>query len=447
MTKTSPSNFAQDVTVLLDRFYATTIAHREVAAFVKSSLQPSGGIEEVFAQIAFDRFPEIEHQVHLRVASVFHQKVHEHIDQRALEKQGEPTEDGWRVKWEQDLSEKIEAITKTHSLTNFYKGVWRESQSQGRRAPIVRSSLLMGVVSDFEMLVAGLIRLNLSNSENLLKQSEKSLTWKQMSEFDSLRDIRIQLSDEYVSNVMRGGLDAWMNWFNKKLNLVVDGVTTEADELLEIFQRRHLLVHNGGVVNRQYMDKLGFRDGVQIGDKVGVSHKYLSAAIESLTSAGVKLALSNLAKLGSKDDNTYVEHQITRYCYNALKMREWDVVINICEWSLARMKSDDHKLPIQVNLWLAKKLRDGLTAIKADVESWPVSTRSKVYQLAKLALLDQHGDAYALACNLIDAGDLTLQEWHDWPLLEDVRAFEVDHVPENEWMPTLELDYVSNHMH
>lgn len=268
MTKTSPSNFAQDVTVLLDRFYATTIAHREVAAFVKSSLQPSGGIEEVFAQIAFDRFPKIEHQVHLRVASVFHQKVHEHIDQRALEKQGEPTEDGWRVKWEQDLSEKIEAITKTHSLTNFYKGVWRESQSQGRRAPIVRSSLLMGVVSDFEMLVAGLIRLNLSNSENLLKQSEKSLTWKQMSEFDSLRDIRIQLSDEYVSNVMRGGLDAWMNWFNKKLNLVVDGVTTEADELLEIFQRRHLLVHNGGVVNRQYMDKLGFRDGVQIGDRL-----------------------------------------------------------------------------------------------------------------------------------------------------------------------------------
>ena len=52
---------------------------------------------------------------------------------------------------------------------------------------------------------------------------------------------------------MWGGFEDWMNWLSTQLKISVPDITL--DGTMEVFQRRHVIVHSGGFVSPHYLSK------------------------------------------------------------------------------------------------------------------------------------------------------------------------------------------------
>ena len=82
-----------------------------------------------------------------------------------------------------------------------------------------------------------------------------------------------------------------------------------------------------------------------------------------------------------------------------------------------------HRLIVQVNKWIADRRILGMEAIKGEVENWQTSQLANRFKLAELALLGDHSKAYSMAIRMRQEKDLAENEWREWPLLEEVRAY------------------------
>ncbi|ALE06951.1 hypothetical protein AL755_18285 [Arthrobacter sp. ERGS1:01] len=229
--------------------------------------------------------------------------------------------------------------------------------------------------------------------------------------------------------LLRGGFDDWMEWFGKKRNIKVPGVTEDAGALVEIFQRRHLLVHNGGVVNKFYLSKVSGPELPVLGDRLHVGTQYLENSVDELTVAGVKLSFSLLQKMAPNEvDLEELSHRLEHLSFDLLSAGYFRPVFSLNDWHLGFVKDSERRLIVMVNKWIAMKKMGLAERVCIEVAEWDTATLSGTYRLAKLALIDDNAAAYSLVKAMISAGELRRESWRDWPLLEGVREFELKNI-------------------
>lgn len=413
----------------------------DVEDFVKENSDQLNSVENAFVLQAKRLYPGLDAEVHRRAADFIHPMIHINMDKLAdLEgKQASPEEVAeWTERWESRMKEKLAELTGEEDYFYKYARIWNRMENSPKSG-IVRKSLLMAAVSDFEVLVSGLVRAFLSLKPEIIRSADAKYSFFELEPFSTVEEFRSHCAENMADALLRGGFDDWMDWFDKKRKVSVQGVTHDADALIEIFQRRHLLVHNGGVVNRFYLAKVSGGSSPNEGQVLGVSRGYLKRSLDELTVAGVKLALSLLIKLKfGPEDSKIVDHQLDHITFEFLTAESWAVAYRLNAWHLGFAQSPSTRLIATINKWVAQKHLEGGESIREEVEKWDASTLASEYKLAKHALLDENEKAYALVKSLIAGSELYLEDWRDWPLLEGVRQYEAENVEEANliWMPS-----------
>lgn len=294
------------------------------------------------------------------------------------------------------------------------------------------NSLLVAAVGEFEALVAKCIQSFINQYPAKLNGSDRTFTFAEVSAFDDLDSFRLRAADLYAENVMRGSVDDWMKWFTTNLKIGADEIAEDWDGLVEVFQRRHLLVHNGGVVNHIYRSKVKKMPG-DIGDqsvtgiaaRVDVSRQYLQDAIAQLSAAGLLLATRTALTLSKPDAATRhpVAGLIADASYEFLRDERGRELMIFSERVLPHCPEESIRLLVQVNVWTQRKKQAGVNAVADEVRVWDVRHCSQRFKIAKLALLDRHEETWELAQRLIKADELSESEWATWPLFADTRCW------------------------
>ncbi len=329
------------------------------------------------------------------------------------------------------MKRKLAELTGDEEYFYKYARVWNSMSTTGEKSKLIRNSLLMAAVSDFEVLISGLVRAFLELRPEIIKSAETKYSFSDLEPFSTLDDFRRHCAENMAETLLRGGFDDWMEWFGSKRKIRVEEVTENAPILVEIFQRRHLLVHNGGKVNKFYLSKVSGNSTPSEGEVLGVSRTYLKRSLDELTIAGIKLALSLVLKIGSNQkDLEEVDHYIYHLSLDFLTAESWRVAHRLCDWQLSFVQDSETRLIASVNRWVAKKEIDGLESVGEEVEAWDVATLDGRYRLAKYSLLEKNKEAYALAKSLIARGDIDRENWRDWPMLRGVRRYEAENVDE-----------------
>lgn len=75
----------------------------------------------------------------------------------------------------------------------------------------------------------------------------------------------------------------------------------------------------------------------------------------------------------------------------------------------------------RINRWLALDRGLGVEAVREEVESWDTTSLHTTFQLARLILLRQDGEALELLHDLIDRGVIKTDHVADWPLFDRLR--------------------------
>jgi hypothetical protein len=292
--------------------------------------------------------------------------------------------------------------------------------------PVLFSSLLATLIGEYEVFIGGLLRAALTLHPGALGDSNRSFTWKEITAFGTLQELKEHAIEKAVEKVLRESAEEWPKYIADKFKITLPPISGDA-KLLEVFQRRNVIVHNGGKVSSLYVENVPNTDpAIQIGAKLLVDEKYLTEAADRLLAVGLSVA-ANLGRLLLKNGKgcNHIESTYGDVGYQLLQQERYWVVYQLAEsQNLTTYESDYSALVIRINGWLAQKRLGKLQGCKKEIENWKTDTLAPTFHLAKLALLDDLEGGLILVRELLNSGTLPQRHWAQWPLLEEIRQYE-----------------------
>ena len=331
---------------------------------------------------------------------------------------------------EVELRDQLGAIGITAPIPALIYQKFRSVQARKKRAPMLMESLLITAVSQFEVFVSQLIATSLRFDDRPIKGAERRFTYSEVVDSGtSMRDFKRWVVDDFVTKLMRGSLDDWLGFISKAIRLDAELRKQVHDDLVEVVQRRHLFVHNGGKVSESYLANVGRRAaGLAAGTRLEVDSEYLLTAIERLTLAGLVLAQGAIHAVARSDSS---EDALVRRYWGSINEVLFEKMLAKRWWCPSRAfpMMEDY-LPdaecanlVRVNSWhSAAKLAPDVSVNK-EIASWDVSSLHPRFKLAKLCLLGDVAAASEMVKGLLRSGDLKQLDVDTWPILEDVREY------------------------
>lgn len=295
------------------------------------------------------------------------------------------------------------------------------------RLPMLRNSLLMSGVATFEAVIANLVTEFYNYKPEALEMNsrdrEKEFSLRDLQQFSSISDAVDFTVAKRVESLMYGGLADWRKFFKDTVKVDIADLAISWPDLQEVFQRRHIIVHNGGKASRRYVaivTRLFSDRTVLPGEPLDCTEEYLALAVDHLLAVGTLLIVAIMVKFGDPDDIPHGD--LSNLAYSLLREERWAATKRLCEYGVTLPVSEDVKLVFRVNMALAEMGINGRDAIVDDITSWDVSALSDRFKLAKACLLGDLDKAFELLPSLVITQEITTEDLLGWPLLSEMRS-------------------------
>lgn len=304
------------------------------------------------------------------------------------------------------------------AVASFMEGYVAAMAGPSREA-IVQNSFLVMAASAFEVLISGLVARHFIAFPQALDPTKMEFSLEDVQGFHSSEDATDLLLARRVSNLMYGGLDDWSDWFSGRGKINLPELAIDWEVVREIFQRRHLITHSGGLVSSAYLAKVKLPDAPPLGSRLVVDETYLQAAFDQLDALGTGLGVQAWGTWYPEQRNDS-SSALLRRTYQTMLMDRWAVTEK-----LATMKVEcDEELrhALRCNGWLSLAERTGYESVKEVVTGWDVSALAGRFKLVRLVLLQDLDAALALVPTLLASEELRPGELREWPILRTLRA-------------------------
>jgi hypothetical protein len=290
-----------------------------------------------------------------------------------------------------------------------------------KQIPMIFTSSLISMVTYFELLVAKLIQERLMAHPEAMNIKQKTLTISQIEEIGSLEEAKNFLVEQEVNDLMHEGLKSWMEYFSNKMKINLGNLKDNIEEVNEVFSRRHLFVHNGGVVNNIYLTRVSkeYRGSLSVGDQITVNMEYFSNALKLFKKFGILLGLETW-KRNTKDSKER-DGFILNYVYELLIEDNWDLAASLCQFVMSDTNvTSSNRWVAQINYWLSQKRSGKFDSVVEEITDADLSALSAEYQLCRYALLHKVDSFFHLLEHAYP-NPIGIQQLEEWPVFRDIR--------------------------
>ncbi|TXR64170.1 hypothetical protein DM800_15895 [Bacillus sp. AY18-3] len=324
-------------------------------------------------------------------------------------------------KFDLEITDKNKIKFKNHEAAKKFNETFDKVRMMQKQIEMLYENSLMNLVMYFETLISNLIKQHLSEHGDVKK---KTLSFEQISQMGSIEEAKEFLLDKEVHDLMYQGFDDWIAYLKRQLKLSMGYLENCNNQIIEILQRRNLIIHNGGKVNNIYLSRVkGKRDQeLKIGDRVLVKKEYLDDAIDLIESIGTLILLEYWKK--RKADDTKRGYVLGELTYEHMKEDRWGIVK-----SYSYFLMNDNGLPqgtrltAKVNYWQSHKWLNEFEMVKNDVMNADFSANSRDYQLCLLALQDKK-ERFIELLPEVCPNDIPLEAFREWPIFKEMRDLE-----------------------
>jgi hypothetical protein len=259
------------------------------------------------------------------------------------------------------------------------------------KLPILLRSLMPMAVGAFEVLTAQLIGLIYHVRPGLLPRNEKDFSLSDLEQFDSLQDAIDDAIERRVDSILAGSIEDWTKWFNRKgIEIDLSRLALNWADTLEVFQRRHIILHNDGKVSKRYLARLAAysNDLPDLGTELSTDAQYVENALDNLNVLGSLLAIFVERRLLGRLEWTTGEMLNSRV-EGLMRFERWLAAQKLCAVAKTfKELRDSTRLKFQCGEWLCAKKLDGIESIRATVDRWDVSALGQEFKAIKYSLLD-----------------------------------------------------------
>lgn len=121
---------------------------------------------------------------------------------------------------------------------------------------ILYQNSLISLVSAGEWFLSQILHSQFDQYPNSAGIADKTLKLSDLQTFENMEDAQQHLIEQRVEDVLRGSFEEWISFLKNQFKLEMGYIEKWQHKLVEIIQRRNLLVHNGGNINSIYRRKV-----------------------------------------------------------------------------------------------------------------------------------------------------------------------------------------------
>jgi hypothetical protein len=182
--------------------------------------------------------------------------------------------------------------------------VMKTLRADSAHRSLLYRSALISLVSAAEWFLSQVIRTFFDKYPGASGADAKTLTLEDLKSLGSIEDAQRYLIDMRITEIMWGSFEDWLKFLTGTVKLSASYLDPEKDALIEVFQRRNVMVHNNGLVPSIYMQKVPaeLRKGVSLGADLTVSADYLAKSIDLVEKNFILLAAELWKQLNATDE-------------------------------------------------------------------------------------------------------------------------------------------------
>jgi hypothetical protein len=286
-------------------------------------------------------------------------------------------------------------------------------------------SALISLVSAAEWLVAQLIRAYIVKHPNSAGIKDKTMTLSDLQELGSIEDAQNMLIQARIDELMFGSLDDWLKFLHSTMRLSMGYWDKRMDALVEIFQRRNVMVHNNGIVGSSYVKKVApeLREGLDVNASLLIKPEYLEGAIDLVEYSFLLISAELWQDLDFADEMRAA--LLSTIVIERINSERWLVAEGASEFVMRDKKlSERSQLIGKINYWQVLKWQKRFDEVRKNVEETDFSAKGAIYQLARLVLLDRTDEAFTLLPKVVKNEELSVEQLREWPLFREFRKDE-----------------------
>jgi hypothetical protein len=264
---------------------------------------------------------------------------------------------------------------------------------------VLGAALIPLIVARLEEFISGLVRAGMTLHPNALGELPgiPNEVFQRYSSSLSRTDIRRWQIDQKVKSFMDGPPNQWQSTILRWARIDVSELGADWESFIEMIQRRHAIIHNGGRVDAEYIQRVPgrLRFGLALGSSLVCNSSYVLPVLDELETWAMCLA-TRWTKHFFKEEGTYYSLTIERVI-RLEELGRWTQALAILDsFILEPWPVDDPDLMITVrmNRWLClQELGHDNDALRREISlvqteySRDENPEAQLHELGRLALL------------------------------------------------------------
>lgn len=290
--------------------------------------------------------------------------------------------------------------------------------------------IIISLVSQYDALVGDLVRAIYIANSDIVKSSEKKLTFKELSDFGTLDTARNYVIETEIENLLRKSHSDHIKDIGNMIGISTDKRSESWPDFIELTQRRHLFVHSSGKVTYSYLNnckngKYEFDNIPEIGQLLETDASYIERAFEVVFEIGVKLAYVIWQKILPKEIN-HADESLSSLVLDLIESKKYKFAIDLVDFRF------ELKNPLDIHTKYACLLNkaqaykwSGQSDICSNVLNeiqWDAT--SPQYHLAYCVLVEDYEKAVSIMNNIGSEGDVDKSAYMSWPIFRDFRKLD-----------------------
>lgn len=352
------------------------------------------------------------------------EKSQEFFDQAFTEIKGEIK----RIKNKDDEDDTITKEEAEKILKKFARTLRKKPKISPRNYEILSRSSFLMLNNYFEYLIADLLSYYYNKFKESLNEKEFKFTLKELNEYDSIEEATKDLIvKEVESLIIEKSFNELIEHFEEKLSISLEKKLIKWSEIIEIRERRHLIVHNSSIVNKKYISRTKNPYNYKIGDAIHIEKDYFLKSWSQFKLAG-QLLIFNCWGNWDKDNSDKAIYQIMIQTFEDLNSKNYNLVCKTCKYSeQIEPKNEDQEnyiLRIKVNNAISLKKQNKDNEVKKVLNNIKVGTATPIFKIAHNILSDKYDNLEELFTQAIIVDELIIENYLEWPIFDFVREKE-----------------------
>lgn len=286
------------------------------------------------------------------------------------------------------------------------------------------NSFLVTSLIIFETAISELFKKIFTKYSEIYLNEEK-IDASRVINAESMEELKEELINYKVSLMMRQNIFEWFKLlkYKQKINFDLD---ENSKRFIEGYYRRNIIVHNDGIANEEYLEKmkeLGIDTSIKKGDTIDCSPTYVDNFIDASIYMIICI-LYNCLKLFNDETEGFLD-EIQEYGVNLITAKKYELsTIIFKKVSEKDITNEQSMIYLKMNYWQSKKWNNKFEDVEKDVRLLDISAKDDYIKLGKYALLDDFDNMIAIVRNLstnIESNAKLHYTVDSWPIFKEFK--------------------------